>query len=339
MRTPFLSIFQLCFEEGQQETENKNAQRQAQGYPGRYLVKEMGVEGLEADHHQNKSQRVIHIPETMNNGDQNKIHRPQSDNGKDVAGVYDEGVGRNRKNSRYAVKGKKHVGALNGDQGEEQWRGVQNDAAMNDVRLLYKEPVAINGRGDGYMFLQEPDDLVFLDVRMFAFGKQQFNPGKNQESGKDQEYPVKAMHERRSNADHDGAEHHHADDAPEQNAVLVYTRDGEIGKHQRYDENIVQRKAHLHQIGGKEIHAAIRALSHPDPCPEGAGDRKVQQGQPQTLFEACHMVTAIKKTQIKDQQRQNQPQKSHPEHWQLTHDWDGKKVRKKIHHDLYPSAI
>lgn len=58
------------------------------------------------DENQNDGQRGFEVDEAVDGGSQEKIERPQAENGKDVAGVNDEYVLSNQENCRNAVNGK-----------------------------------------------------------------------------------------------------------------------------------------------------------------------------------------------------------------------------------------
>ena len=57
-------------------------------------------------------------------------------------------------------------------------------------------------------------------------------------------------------ADQDGAEHNHAEDAPEQHPVLVDARNAEEGEDRGDDEDVVHREGLLDQIAGEEFEPA-----------------------------------------------------------------------------------
>ena len=101
--------------------------------------------------------------------------------------------------------------------------------------------------------------------------QEHFDAGDEQEGAEQVEHPGELRDERRSQPDHDRAKHDHAEDAPEQHAMLVDARHREVGEDERDDENVVERQAFLkeeaRQIGDAgflaatdaELRAALRA--------------------------------------------------------------------------------
>lgn len=75
--------------------------------------------------------------------------------------------------------------------------------------------------GDVEPALQKPVDGILLDIRHFFLMTEHLEAGENEECAEEEQYPVELVHQRRTEADEDGAKGDDAQDAPEQDAVLI----------------------------------------------------------------------------------------------------------------------
>ena len=60
-----------------------------------------------------------------------------------------------------------------------------------------------------------------VEVHFLFFGHQHLQASEDQEGGEDVEHPAVLSDEGGADADHDAAQQDHAEDAPEQHAVLI----------------------------------------------------------------------------------------------------------------------
>ena len=84
-------------------SDKENAEGYAQRMGGVNVHANVRQKDFRADENQNDSQRGFEVDEAVDGGGQEKIERPQAENGKDVAGVNDEYVLSNQENCRNAV--------------------------------------------------------------------------------------------------------------------------------------------------------------------------------------------------------------------------------------------
>lgn len=99
-------------------------------------------------------------------------------------------------------------------------------------------------------------------------GEEHLDPGEYQEGGEDVEHPAVLTDQGRARANHDGPEHDHAEDAPEQHPVLKRARNGEVAEDHGDDEDIVHRQRLLDREAGQVLDAGLAAELPPDPAPE-----------------------------------------------------------------------
>ena len=83
------------------------------------LPAKIGQEDFAADENQNDRQCLFEINETADGGFKQEIQRPQSENGKNVAGVNDEDILRNQKDGRNAVEGENYIHGFNKSAGRK----------------------------------------------------------------------------------------------------------------------------------------------------------------------------------------------------------------------------
>ncbi|KAG1084833.1 hypothetical protein G6F40_014372 [Rhizopus arrhizus] len=114
--------------------------------------------------------------------------------------------------------------------------------------------------------------------------------------------PAEITDQRSAQADHDGAQHDHAQDAPEQHAVLVLARNREEAEDQRDHEDVVHRQRLLDHEAGVVRHAAGRAQLPPDPGAEQQRRADVAGRQQQAFTHADFAVFLVQHAQVKDQQ-------------------------------------
>ena len=149
-----------------------------------------------ADENQNDSQRGFEVDEAVDGGGQEKIERPQAENGKDVAGVNDEYVLSNQENCRNAVNGKNDVHRFDNQQGEEQRRDKMPSVAVN------KEMFVMQPFGYAEPFSDELVEFGFGQRNVvFLFGNH-FDARIKQEEGKDIENPMKSTDQLGADANH-----------------------------------------------------------------------------------------------------------------------------------------
>lgn len=121
-----------------------------------------------------------------------------------------------------AVDGKHQVGQFDQYQCQKQRGGITQRLAVPGRGMAYEEVRAMDLVGNPHVPPHELEDRVVGQVWATVFLRQRhFHPGKQQEGTEDVKHPGKVLYQRRAHADHDGPQEHHAQDAPEQNAVLV----------------------------------------------------------------------------------------------------------------------
>jgi hypothetical protein len=121
-------------------------------------------------------------------------------------------------------------------------------------------------------------------------------------------------------ADHDRAQHDHAQDAPEQHPVLVLPRDGEEAEDQRDDEDVVHRQRLLDHEAGVVVHAALRAQVPPHPGAEQQRHADVAGRQQQALAHADLVVVLVQHAQVEGQQRDHDADEGQPDPGWLAHE-------------------
>ncbi len=84
-------------------------------------------------------------------------------------------------------------------------------------------------------------------------------------------------HESGAEADHDATQHDHAQDAPEQDPMLVGAGNAEIRENDADDEDVVHRETLLDGVARQVLHARVGAEIPPDEAPVGDAEADVEQ--------------------------------------------------------------
>ena len=107
--------------------------------------------------------------------------------------------------------------------------------------------------------MHQLQELRVSGVDVIVVGEDEFAGGVDQEGAEDVEDPFETFDEGHAREDEHGAQCERTEDAPEQHAVLVALRDGEIAHHQRPHEDVVDAQALLDQIARDVLAARLGA--------------------------------------------------------------------------------
>lgn len=201
------------------------------------------VEDLAADEDQHQRQCVLEVYEPVHQRRQRKVQRAQAKNGKDVRGVDNERVLGDGEDRGYAVHCEHQVGQLDQHQCQEQRRCMAQGLVLPRGCLADKEVRAMDLVGHPQVPAHELEDWIVGQVWMAVFfGQRHLHPGEQQEGPEEVQHPGEVLHQCCAHPDHDRAQDHHPEDAPEQHAVLVTAGDGEIAENHGHDEHVVHRQ-------------------------------------------------------------------------------------------------
>ena len=109
-----------------------------------------------------------------------------------------------------------------------------------------------------------------------------------------------------------GAQHQHAENAPEQHPVLVGARNGEGAEDQRDDEDVVEGEALLDDEAGQVEHAGVGAEVIPDPAAEEQGDADIERGEDEAAADADLVIAAVEHAEIEDEKRRHDADEQRP---------------------------
>ena len=82
----------------------------------------------------------------------------------------------------------------------------------------------------------------------------------DEENTKDAQYPLEALHHRRTCKDEDATQYQGTEDAPEKYFVLVFRLDTEEGEEHEEHEEVVHRQRLLNDIASQELHRLLMRL-------------------------------------------------------------------------------
>jgi hypothetical protein len=116
----------------------------------------------------------------------------------------------------------------------------------------------------------------------------------------------------RAGGDEGAAHHQRAQDAPEQHAVLVRGRHGEVGEEEGDDEDVVDRQRLLHQVAGQELQRRLAAREVPDAGVERHRQRDPDGAPRRRLAQAHRVRLAMEHAQVQRQHHEHGGVEAHP---------------------------
>src|SRR5690606_16948595 len=157
------------------------------------------------------------IDEAVHQRRQCKVERAQAKNGEDIGRVDDKRVLGDGENRGHTVHGKYQISQFDKHQAEEEGSEVEHLLPGLRVKLTNEEVTAIQPIRNADMPPHKLQRSVLAEVGvLFFLLKEHLHTGDQQEATEQVENPVELLHKSGAQSDHDGPQHHHADNAPEE---------------------------------------------------------------------------------------------------------------------------
>jgi len=237
-------------EDGGGEYADDDAERDADGElvirvaePG---VVGVGPDHLSADEHQDRREAVAEVMEQLHQAGDREEQGAEAEDGEHVGREHDEGLFGDGEDRRDGIDGEDDVGELREDQ-RDQERGGEEFGIDPGEELLAHEV-----RGNRHELSEASHDGVLFGVDLLVFQPQHFHAGEGEEDAEDEDHPAEGLQERGASSDEDGAEDERADDAPEEDSVLVLRGDIEVAEDHEEDKDVVDAQGLFHQVAGEE---------------------------------------------------------------------------------------
>ena len=260
-------------------------------------------EDLRADEDQNRSQGVFEVCEAVDQGGKRKVKGAQSKDREDVRRVDDERIGGDREDRRDRVDREDQVGDFDHDKRQEKRRDEGLQPTGLGVGLLDEETLLMKLLCDRQARAQELQDRVLANVLFLVICREQhLDAREHQEGGEEVENPVEVFDDRSTCGNHDTAQDDHAENTPEQHAVLILARDREVGKNHGDDEDIVHRQAFFHHEARDIFHRRLLTGLEPDPAAEGQADGDVEARHQQAFLDADFLGVLMQNAKIERQE-------------------------------------
>lgn len=209
--------------------------------------------------------------EAVDDAGQGEIQGPKPQDGEDVGGIDDERVGGDGEDGRDGVQGEDHVRDLDQRQHDEKRRDVRHPVSPHE-----KLP-PLEALGHPEVAAHEQVDAVFGDVRFLPNGHQHLDPREHQKGPEHVDDPVEGVEDGRPGQDERPAQHQRAQDAPEQDRVLVAARHGKMQENQDEDEDVVDGQAFFDEVAGEVFLPGLGPEKMVDARPEAQGQDHVAQ--------------------------------------------------------------
>src|SRR4029077_11269973 len=125
--------------------------------------------------------------------------------------------------------------------------------------------------------------------------------------------PVKRFNEDDTNADHHTAQDQRTQNTPEQHTVLVSSRDGEIGKDEDKNEDVIDAERIFHQVTGQKLQSFRVSFPMPDQCIESKRKRYPNGSPDRRFLRARRVCLALEAKLVDGQHAEHAGVKGDPE--------------------------
>lgn len=150
-------------------------------------------------------------------------------------------------------------------------------------------------------------------MRLAVAGEEQTDAGDDEQRTEEVDDPVEAREQRGAEGDEDRAHDDRAEDAPEENAMLVDLRNGEGGEEHDEDEDVVDGERLLDDVAGEELHGLVAAEAEIDPAVEDERQRDPDPAPGERLFEADLVRLAAEDAKIEREHAEDEGAEGEPE--------------------------
>lgn len=269
--------------ERQDHGDGEDADGHGEGPGDRDLV-EVDDQHLDANEREHQGEAVAEQVEAFVCAGEQEVHGAQAEDGEDVGGQDDEGVGGDGEDRGDGVDREDDVD--DADQGDDDGERGGHAYAVDQGEEFF----AVVVRGDGDAAANPVEGRVVVEVGFLAGGPPHLDTGEEQEGAEEVEDPVEFGDEPGADQDHRGAQDECAEHADHEDALLEFGRDGEVGEEHQEDEDVVDRQGFFDQVAGDELDGlgvgefagdgvtAHAAEVPPQPADEDEGDGDPGQG-------------------------------------------------------------
>ena len=145
-----------------------------------------------------------------------------------------------------------------------------------------------------------------------GFDEEHLDAAVEEEGAEEVEDPIHQGDERDADADHQAAHDQRAENAPVQDAMLVFAGNAEIGKDEGDDKDVVHREGQLDQIAGDELEGLLLSTQGL----QGQG-KEHRQGEPdrrpgERFLEVDDVGAAVEDAQVERQEDQHAGDETNP---------------------------
>ena len=211
------------------------------------------------------------------------------------------------------------------------------------MRFAHDEIVVLDRVGHPHPLLQEFQDRIVVEVHVVvvAAARQQHLAARvEQESGEDVEHPGELVDDRGAQRNKDRPEHDRADDAPEQDPVLILARHGEEGEHHADDKDVVEGESRFQEVAGGKLDrrlgvqivrlvvvGGIGLIAEINVEAESDGERREARPHDGALFGRDNFVLLVEEAEVHPEQQGDEGKERDPQPDGLAGVRDGQKYR------------
>lgn len=287
--------------------------------------------------------------ELRDEGGEAEVERAEAEDGEDVAGEDHEGVRGDGEDGRNGIDGEDQVGDFDHDEGEEEWgdgpfRGEgswswwigDDDASCGVGRIggsdgaAGEEALAVEEIDGAEAFFGEADERIVAGG-IVGVDEGHLGGGEDEEEAEEDEDPSVAHDEFRAEEDHAAAHDEGTDDAPEEDAVLVFIGDCEEAEDHGDHEDVVHGEGFFDDVAGEvldggcgsgdfaeddgavAVHGGIEAEAEPmifvgevDEAGEGDAAGEPDCGPDESFLHTDLVGVAVEDAEVEDQEDEDE---------------------------------
>lgn len=263
-------------------------------------------EHFDADEGENEAEAELQVVEFVEDTGEGEVEGAEAEDGEDIGGVDDEGVPGDSEDGGDGVDGEDEVGEFDDEEGDEE-RGGHEGTLLADEEVAF---VVVPGDGDEAAEEADDEGLLRVDIG-FLFGDH-FDAGEDEEGAEDVDDPGEFGDEFGADRDHGGAHDEGAEDAPEEDFVLVAWRDGEVGEEQGDNEDVIDAEGFLDDVAGEELEGFVIAHEVPDAEIEGESEGDPDEGPGDGLFDGDDVALAVEDAEVERQHDEDKDVEADP---------------------------
>ncbi len=262
---------------------------------------------LHTDETQDDAQALVEERELVLERVEDEVERTEPEDRHRVGREDDERITSDREDGRHRVDGEEHVGDLHSAERDEEHR---SDAL---AVLVGEQRVSVQLVADRHDLADELDELAGLRIEVIVVTTgTDLEARVEQEGTQQQQRPLEPLDDGHTGEDEDRPHDQRAEDAPEEDTVLVLVGDVEERQDDRPHEHVVDAEALLDHVSREVLSAAFAAVDHPDDHANGNAEGDPREGLDGSRADRDVLVLPVQNGNVEDDDGQHEGDEDGP---------------------------